>query len=200
MGEQGRPEDIWGYLLLISPDNKTSFSIMKIKKLFKEKYGCASAERSYPHLTLIKFQQYQDAEHQIIRHFERFSRSVVPFDIVLNGFGSFPAHTIYVNIATFQPVADLVKNMRHTLGPHLRTKTLARPVFVTNPHVTIGRKMDRKQYEQAWEEWKSKGFNSSFAAEKMLLLRKQPGAQRYEVVQQFRFAGTACQGTQGTLF
>lgn len=187
------------YLLILPIIEWVSSEVLKIKYLFEQQYGCRKAANSEPHITLINFIQLVTMENHIVQRLERFSRSVVPFVVKLNGFGNVPSSVIYINVVNKAPIVEIVKNMK---GPfkHLLTpdKKLG-PKFAQNPHVTIAREMSTEQYDQALLEWKNKEFAFSFPVNEMILLKREIPSGKCYTVKHFLFGGSNNQGIQSTL-
>lgn len=190
------------YLLIIKPDEELEAEITGIKTAFAEKFDCSAARFSKPHITLMHFLQFEIMESQIVRKLHKFSEMAFPIDIDLQGFGSFPDHTIYLNIKTKEPLVEMVRKIRSEMQPLLKGDKEHKPHFATNPHITIARRLLPWQYEKGWMEWGSERFASTFTAGSMTLLKKITDAQPYEVVADFPFLSrtAAVQFTQGLLF
>src|SRR6185437_9979243 len=95
---------IYEYLLVISLDKAGAAQVAEIKNFFKSSYRCGCAAGLIPHITMVNFIQYERNEKKVNFYLERFSKSINPFEIQLNGFGHFESHTIYVNVGTKAPI------------------------------------------------------------------------------------------------
>jgi 2'-5' RNA ligase len=135
-------------------------------------------------------------EKQFIYYFERFSKSINPFDIQLNGFGQFPPNTIYVNVLTKEPIINIVKNMKIKFSGFLRPTKHQKPFFILNPHLTIARRMLESQYYRAWEEWKDTEYISTFRANEMILLKRKITGGKCETIARFPFEGNGMSDVQ----
>ena len=185
---------LFAYLLVILPDEWIVAEMIKIKQHFKDDYGCGKAFSMKPHLTLAKFVQSEKLEEAIVEHIEKFTRSIKAFSLILSGFGHFPRHTIYINVANPSPVVDLVENIKYGLKHVLTNTEQFKPIFVTKPHLTIARGMKDVQHEQAWLEWENRKFDASFRVKEVMLLKKaiQHDVQdwgKYHAVKTFPFSG-----------
>jgi 2'-5' RNA ligase len=120
------------------------------------------------------------------------------FKVELKDFGSFPSHSIYINVASQVPIQMLVKSLKPA---QLLMKTKEyKPYFVDNPHIAVARKLLPWQYEKGWLEYSHKHFTGRFIASDMLLLRRLEGGKSYQVVQKFEFMNLPVVTTQGKLF
>ena len=120
------------------------------------------------------------------------------FKVELKDFGSFPSHTIYINVDTKVAIQTLVKSLKPAQSL-LKTKE-QKPHFIEESHITIARKLLPWQYEKGWLEYGNKHFSGRFIAKNMLLLKKPEGMKSYKPVQNFEFMNMPVVTTQGKLF
>ena len=190
---------VFEYLLVISPDEVTSASLSGIKNIFKIRYGCEYAASLIPHITLINFVQFEMNEKRIVEYFERFSKSITPFDVQLNGFGQFPPQTIFVNVSTKAPIVKIVNDMQTKFSKLLQPTERERPKFIKNPHLTIARQMLESQHSKAWEEWRAEEYVSTFRASEMSLLRRKITGGKCQTIATLQFGGDGTSDVQLTL-
>lgn len=188
------------YLLLIEPRKDLSDKVVEIKKYFHEKYKSPEAIRGKPHITLVNFVQYTTFEERIRQKLRTISLSRAPFQIDLLDYGSFPSHTIYINILSRPAIQSLVKSIRAETTALMKLDNDNRPHFIMDPHLTIARKLKPWQYEQGWLEFSNKNFSGKFIANNMVLLRKDLDGGRYEQVERFEFQDLHVAVKQAALF
>ena len=123
-----------------------------------------------------------------------------PIKIELKDYGSFPAHTIYVNITSKLPVQNLVKTIRTEAQRLMKLNDENKPYFIMEPYITIARKLEPQQYEKGWLEYSHLNFTGRFIADSMLLLKRPVGEAKYEIVQRLEFKNMPVSTTQGDLF
>ena len=123
-----------------------------------------------------------------------------PVKIELKDFGSFPSHTIYINITTKMPIQNLVKEIRSQTQRLMKLDDDHKPHFILEPHLTIARRLQPWQYEQGWLRYSHKNFTGRFIADAMLLLKRPLGELKYQVVQRFEFQNLPVATKQGELF
>ncbi len=104
---------VYEYLLVLSPHEELWNKIMKVKEEFADKYQSDHARKGKPHITLVNFVQYEMMEERIINRLKVIGMGYPPFKVELKDFGSFPSHTIYINVTSKVPVQNLVKEIRH---------------------------------------------------------------------------------------
>jgi 2'-5' RNA ligase len=186
------------YLLVLQPHEELRNKIYNIKKEFAEKYEAPSAEWSKPHISLVKFKRLQMMEERIVNRLKMIAMAMPAFKVELKDFGSFPSHTIYINVETKIAIQLLVKHLK-TAQSLMRTKEV-KPHFVDNSHITIARQLLPWQYEKGWLEYSNKHFSGRFIAKDMLLLKRPEGMKGYQAVQKFEFMNMPVVTTQGALF
>ena len=178
---------IYEYLLLLNPHKELWDKIMEIKKKFADDYKSEHGRWSKPHVTLANFLQYEMAEERLVNRLRIIAMGTTPFKVELRDFGSFPSHTIYINIVTKVQVQNLVKEIRHESQRLMKLNDDNKPHFILEPHLTIARKLQPWQYEKGWLEYSNRNFTGRFIADGMLLVRRPLGEMRYQIVERFEF-------------
>lgn len=186
------------YLLILSPEQNFQEQIMQEKKTFYGKYKAVTALSSKPHITLVSFLQYQPMEEKIIHRLSNIAGAQLPFVMAIDGFGSFPSHTIFFRVTTPTAIQELVKQIRPI--QHLLKSKEDKPHLIMEPHLTLARQLTPRQYEQGWLEYRHKHFTGKCLIKNMLLLKKKDGERYYESVMEFAFTNKVEKITQGTLF
>jgi 2'-5' RNA ligase len=138
-------------------------------------------------------------EERIVNRLKTITMGITPFKVELKDFGSFPTHTIYINIESKQQVKNLVREIR----PAQQLLTLNKenkPHFIDDPHLTVARKLLPWQYEEGWKEYSQRHFTARFIADSVLLLKRRVGDKAYQIVQRFEFMNLPVSTKQGELF
>lgn len=187
------------YLLVLSPHEELWQKILKVKKEFAENYNAPTAVWGKPHLTLAKFQQIEMMEERIVNRLKRVTMGYHPFKVELKDFGSFPSHTIYINVTSKLPIQNLVKEIR-VAQQLMKLDKEHKPHFLDEPNFAIARKLVPWQYEKAWLEYSQRQFTGRFIADGMLLLKRREGDKAYQIVQRFDFMNLPVTTKQGELF
>jgi len=123
-----------------------------------------------------------------------------PFKVELKDFGSFPSHTIYINVTSKIPVQNLVKDIRTEGQRVMKLNEDHKPHFIMEPHLTIARKLKPWQYEKGWLEYSNKHFTGRFIANGMTLLKRPVDEMKYHVAARFDFQNLPVTTKQGELF
>lgn len=190
---------IYEYLLVLNPHEELQVKITRIKRDFYEKYKIATGTGSRPYLALVNFLQYEMMEERIVNRLQVVAMGFHPIKIELKGFGSFPSHTIYINVVSKLPVQSLIKEVRSSTQRLMKLNDDNKPHFMMEPHMTIARKLQPRQYEKGWLEFSNKNFSGRFIADAMLLLKRPVGETKYQIVRRFEFQNMPVTTKQGEL-
>jgi 2'-5' RNA ligase len=187
------------YLVVIEPHEALSGEIKKLKQYFAEHFDCPAAAAGKPSITLARFEQYEMPEQRIVHRLELIAKAQASFVVELHDFGSFPTHSIFLNVSTKTQVVELVRSIR-TIQPLLKLDKEHKPHFITEPYIIIASKLLPWQYEKGWLEMSHTHFSGRFVADHFVLLRKREGEARYSMVKQFRMMNVKEEIVQGSLF
>lgn len=188
------------YLLVLSPHEELRNRIMKVKEEFSENYKTDHARFGKPQLALVNFSQYAMMEERIINRLRTVAMGYPPFKVELKDFGSFPSHTIYINVTSKLPVQNLIKEIRTDGQRLMKLNDDNKPHFMMEPHLTIARKLVPWQYEKGWLEYSNKHFTGRFIADGITLLKRQEGEMKYHLAEKFEFQNMPVSTKQGELF
>ncbi|MEP6751017.1 MAG: 2'-5' RNA ligase family protein [Bacteroidota bacterium] len=188
------------YLLVLNPHEELRNKIKAVKKEFHDVYKAPNALWGKPHITLVNFLQYAMMEERIISRLKTVAMGYHPFKVELKDFGSFPSHTIHINVTTKEPIRELVKEIR-PFQQLMKLNKDNKPHFIDEPHLTVARKLLPWQYEKGWLEYSQKHFTGRFIADSMLLLRRQAGVDNpYQILHRLEFMNLPVSTKQGELF
>jgi 2'-5' RNA ligase len=196
---------VYEYLLVLSPHEELWNRIMKVKEGFADEYKSDHARWGKPHITLVNFHQYEMMEERIVNRLRTVAMGYPPFKVELKDFGSFPSHTIYINVTSKLPIQNLVKEIRTDTQRMMKLNDDNKPHFIMEPHLTIARKLKPWQYEKGWLEYSNKHFTGRFIANGMTLLKRPEGESdsyrmKYHMAQKFEFQNLPVTTKQGELF
>ena len=188
------------YLLVLNPPEDLWQKIMKIKNEFAAKYKNDIARFTKPHITLINWVSLELMEERMMQRLQNISMGITPFKVELKDYGSFPSHTIFINVTSKVPIQSLVKEMKQSQ----RLMTLNRenkPHFIETPHLSICRKLKPWQYEEGWLEFSHRQFTGRFIANSMLLLKRPAGKKlKFQPAMRFEFQNLPVNTKQASLF
>jgi 2'-5' RNA ligase len=191
---------VYEYLIVLNPHEELRNRIMQVKQDFYESYKAGSAIWGRPHVTLVNFLQYEMMEEKMVSRLNAIAMGYHPIKVELKDYGSFPAHTIYINITSKLPIQSLVKEIRHEAQHLFKLNDDNKPHFMVEPNLTIAHHLQPWQYEKGWKEYSHKHFTGRFIADGMLLLKRPIGESNYQIVQRFEFMNLPVHVKQGSLF
>lgn len=175
---------LYYYLLIISPTADVQEKIMEVKKNFATQFDCPEALHSKPHITLLRFVQHEMQELKLVRMMKNIVEQFTPFQITINGFDCFPAHTIYAKIETKNVVANLVTTLK-PLQAITKLDRWNKAHFITEPQITIAKKLKPWQYEKGWLQYEHTDFKTAFMVNDVLLLKRKIEDKGYTKVATF---------------
>jgi 2'-5' RNA ligase len=191
------------FLLVLNPHEELRNRIMSIRKEFHEKYKGAAASKGIvagkPQLALVKFETVEMMEERILNRLKTIAMGYHPFKVELKDFGSYPSHSIFINVISKMPIQNLVRQVKDAQRLMKLDKD-HKPHFMEEPQITIARKLVPWQYEEAWLEYSNKHFSGRFIADSMLLLKKREGQTGWQIVQRLEFMNLPVTTKQGALF
>ena len=191
---------IYEYLLVLNPHEELRNKIIKVKQEFYETYKMPTGVGGKPNIMLANFLQYEMMEERLLNRLKVVAMGFHPIKVELKDFGSFPSHTIFINVTSKVPVQSLVKEVRRESQRLMKLNDDNKPHFILEPHITIARKLQPWQYEKGWLEYSNKNFTGRFIADAMLLLKRPLDEKKYQVVQRFEFQNLPVTTKQGELF
>ena len=183
-----KPISVFEYLLIISPSQEIKRYVNMLKRIFADRYGCTIAASSAPHITMGNWGRSDYDQAKIIASIGRFADTISPFIAHFDGLGNFKPETIFVNVLNKKPIEEISKGLKTS------TKALFEKhvEFRNNAHLTVARKMELRQFESAWSEWKDEEFKASCEVNEMILLRKSVGKEgrdKYRTIANFPLRG-----------
>jgi len=187
------------YLVVLAPHKELWDRIQKVKEDFFQTYKTLNSRWSKPHITLASFTQLEMMEERILNRLKTVAMAYPPFKVELKDFGSFPSHTIYINVTSREPVRNLIKQIK-PWQKLLKLDNEHKPYFPDEPYIPIARKLVPWQYEKGWLEYSHKHFTGRFIADTMLVLKRRKGEMPYQVLARLSLQNLPVEIVQGELF
>ncbi|MDB5203148.1 MAG: hypothetical protein JWQ27_2557 [Ferruginibacter sp.] len=191
---------LFEYLVVLNPHEALREKIIHIKQHFYDSYKATSALYGRPHIALVKFTQREMAEERIVHRLKTIAMGYHPVKIELRDFGSFPAHTIFINVLSKVPIQELIKHIRTEAQQLMKPDNEHKPHFMLEPQMLVAGKLKPWQFEKGWLEYSHKHFTGRFIADAMLLLKRPVGEFKYQIAGRFEFENLPVATTQGALF
>ena len=187
------------YMIVLNPHEELRHRINNVKKEFFENYQLGMHTGSKSHLALARFTQLEMMEDKIVSRLKTISMAYHPFKVELRNFGSYPTHSIYINVTTKEPIVNLVKMIK-PWQRILKMDNDHKPHFIDDPHITVATKLLPWQYEKSWLDFSKRSFSGRFVADHMLLLKRREGERAWQILQRFEFQNLPVLTKQGELF
>lgn len=155
------------YFIAVYPPQKIIEEIKIFKQDLVLNYENSKALKNEAHITLFPpFSRELNLENDILEAFQKIDTMMSPFEVELNGFGSFGNHknpVIFVQPENNDQLNEL----------YLRVKErFSFTNYSFHPHMTVGyRNLTYENYLKAWEIYKSKKYKTKFLVDKITLLR-----------------------------
>ena len=155
------------YFIAIYPDQKIIDEVRVFKEDLALNFGNSKALKNDAHITLLPpFEREIELEEDIHIAFQKIDTTISPFEIILNGFGSFPNPknpVLFVKPEESENLKQLYLNVKDKFS-------FGKNLF--NPHVTVGyRDLTYENFLKAWEIYKDKIYKTKLLVDKITLLR-----------------------------
>lgn len=188
------------YLLVLNPPQDLWQKIKRVKEEFSDKYKLSSAKYLRPHIALVNFLTLEMMEEKIIQRLHSIAMGIAPFKIELKDYGSYPSHTIFINVISKMPIQNIVKQLKEAQRL-MKLNNENKPHFIDEPHIGVARKLKPWQYEEGWLEYSHRQFTGRFIADSMLLLKRKAGEKTpFQILKRFEFQNLPVTTKQGSLF
>jgi 2'-5' RNA ligase len=187
------------YLLILNPHEELRNKVQQVKKEFYDSYQAPTALGGKPHVTLVRFTQIALMEERIVQRLRTIAMGYCPFKVELKDFGSFPSHSIFINVTSKLPIRALVNEVKD-IQRLMKLDKENKPHFIDEPYLPIARKLLPWQYEKGWLEYSNKSFTGRFIADAMLLLKRRQGEMAWQIAERFAFQNLPVTIRQGQLF
>lgn len=187
------------YMVVLAPHEDLYNKIMKLKQEFATAYENTMATALKPHISIVRFLQYEMKEQHVHNKLKLLAMALPAFKVELDGFGSFPSHTIYIKVQTQEPVKAIAKKLREAQSLMTINKE-NKPHFLNEPHIAIARKLLPWQYEKGWTEYSTRHFHSSFIADQLLFMKRPHGSKAWQIMERFKMMNLPVETKQGDLF
>lgn len=173
------------YLLVVSPQQNIWQQVMNEKIIFKAHYHECKLDLQSS-ITIANFLAKEEMEDTLLRWMHRIFNTRPSFKVALNNYGGSPnANTIYLRIQDHQPFKQLAKELK-VIDEMIKSNGLPKAYLISNPHMTIARKLDKPVYEKAMMDYSKKEFYAEFEVNELLLLKRTHQFDKCDQVSVFR--------------
>jgi len=186
------------YVIIINPSDALRNKIVRIKEDIHLKYNENILLNTRPNIRLVKFFNWEKTEDRLIDHLKLTAMEMPPFKVSLKDYGSFPSHTLFINVISKAPFQMLTSNLRR-LRPLIKSP-VAEPNFAGDFYIPLAVKLSLPQYEKIWKDYRSRRFTGHFIADSILLLKRDERNKNYQIAGRFEFMNLPVSPKQGELF
>jgi 2'-5' RNA ligase len=198
-GGNGSEIGLQEYLLVAHPDNVVNEKVMVEKKLFTTNYHQKIAVKTLPHITIANFLAREEMEDTIIRYTQRICSQQASFNVELNNYSGFPPSTIYLRVQNPHPFKVLAKELK-VIGNYVKSCSCPSVRFISNPHLTIARRIPEPLFHEVLMEYSQKAFHETFMVNELVLLRRSHQYDTCKKVHVFRLQPPGYKPFEHTLF
>jgi 2'-5' RNA ligase len=188
------------YLLVLNPHEELAEKIAAVRNDFNTEFKTDQKTGWRPNLALARFMQYEMMEERIVNRLNTVAIGHYPFKVELKDFGSFPSHTIFINVTNKLPVQDLTKAVRTETQRMMKLNDDNKPYFILEPHIIVAMKLKPWQYEAGSLKYSQKDFTGRFIADSILLLKRQHREKTWQIRKRFELLNMPVNTKQGELF
>lgn len=155
------------YFIAVYPPQEIIEEIKVFKKDLATNYVNSKALKNEAHITLFPpFSREIELEEDIHIAFQKINTKIIPFEVELDGFGSFPNPknpVLYIQPKESSQLTELYHRVKERFN-------FAKYSF--NPHMTVGyRDLTWENYLKAWEKYENMEYKTKFLVDKIILLR-----------------------------
>lgn len=182
------------YSLCFQPDQGVIEQVKAMKLHLAEVIGWYNSKNSLAHLTIAEFSTSEKDIERMHQQITRCCNGFSPVETHLNAFGTYPNGTFFLQVdALAKPV---LQAYAQTL---FQTLQLKKAYKCTDPHLSLGRKLDDSKIQQAYALFETP--NLSFWCNQLVLRRLNLERRQFDILETYPFLSqTSTEDIQLTLF
>jgi len=175
------------YLVAIIPPEPVYSEIKEFQQYAADKYRSKEALRRPSHITLIPpFQVSEMYEEQIIHFLTNFSSKQIPFELAIDGFGSFTVGVIYAAFVENERLKKMQKELILSFNKKFKVDGGKDSGRKFNPHITIAFKdLSPIVFPNAKKEFDDKLYRRKWMLKDMCLLRHD--GRQWQIIKRVEF-------------
>lgn len=128
----------------------------------------------------------EEKEQELTVALTNFVQSEKPFEIEVSGFGHFSKRAVFVEVKNKQVVRNFFERFQQVINNTLDIKD-HETTSDFHPHLTIAtRDLHKKNFQQAWEDFKNREFEDSFKAESFNLFKHNH--KTWDILNEFKIS------------
>jgi hypothetical protein len=171
------------YLLVIEIPKLVTEKIELVRNEILGNYKITQPRTGKPTIVLARFVLPTFKENNIKYLLHNIFSNEEICNIHLKNFGGYPLHCIYINIENQIILLNMIDKLK-TLRNSFKMQDEA-PYYLQDPIIPLVAKMDKDVYLNVMKTYKNKLFFESFTADKILLLKRNIGAEKFTIAHHF---------------
>ncbi|MES2543275.1 MAG: 2'-5' RNA ligase family protein [Bacteroidota bacterium] len=180
--------------IAIIPSQEVCILVDNVKKELFKKIGWFNSVNSKAHITISEFESTEDEAMIIINKVKTIAEMIEPIQVSFENYNSFLNGAFYISPEEISK-HRLKKIMKCF---HIATKSISKVYKNSEPHITIGRKLEEKKLKIALENFTSIEF--SFNCEAVSIRIYDRKIQQYITTETFSFDNNPKNTIQTSLF
>lgn len=160
-------------MIAILPPEPIYSEVQAFKKTFADTYQSKEALKRPAHITVVPPFEYSLTDESKLAHFMgRYLIKYSPFEVTLDGFGTFEKRVIFVQSKKDDTLKSFFKEFIKAFYKEFEVREGKNSSLPYSPHMTIGYKdLKPDMYDLAWQEFGSKLYRRVFMLDGLYLLR-----------------------------
>jgi hypothetical protein len=187
------------YKVVIVPPQQILHQLHGLQNEMMGLSGMETVSVTVPQFILANFRQIGQLEKRMTERIRLICLSLPSIHIRLHAYDHFAQHSIFIHAQAEPPLKDFVSRLRQEAAKLFKAGK-EQPHFMSEPHITLVRKMSHEQFDKAWKVFSHRSFTARFTAHQAFLLRRTAADPHFKVIAQFQFENLPIAVEQGTLF
>ncbi|HSD05809.1 2'-5' RNA ligase family protein [Flavobacterium sp.] len=182
------------YSLVIHPPVEILALVKSMKEQLATEVGWFNSKNSVGHITICEFTATETNLESIKKHIIKLCDSLIPVDVHLNKFGSFPNGAFFI-----APDTVSKKDLKHIMKRFNSTLQLQNMKKSDNPHLSIARRLNPENLLKVNQLFTK--IDLHFVCDGVVLRKFDQNIKQFFVTDTFPFhSNPEPQSIQGTLF
>ncbi len=168
------------YSLCFQPDQDIIDQVRNMKLILGNKIGWYNSKNSLAHLTIAEFNATEKDIQRMHKQIVRCCDSFTPVNVVMDNFGTYPNGTFFLTVDNF--AKPILKSYAQQL---FKTLLLKNAYKCTDPHLSIGRKLDQEKIQKAFSLFEKP--NLHFCCNEIVLRRLNTDRRQFDIIERYPF-------------
>ncbi len=168
------------YSLCFQPNQKIIEQVRNMKLALGDEIGWYNSKNSLAHLTIAEFTASEKDVARMHQQIKRCCDSFSPIHVVMADFGTYPNGTFFLTVdAVAKPI------LQEYAQQLFKTLLLKNAYKCTDPHLSIGRKLDQEKIDKAFALFETPNLN--FCCDEIVLRRLNTDRRQFDIIERYGF-------------